>query len=100
MAVTAVQLSAALRLGDGLEAPDQPLLGILERLIAVANARVEKYAPDAPDDIKDLSEIRLAGYLFDMPQAPMGNRYAAAFRYSGAASLLAPWRVRRLGDSE
>ena len=98
MAVTLAQLAAALRLGDGVAAPTEPVLGILTRLNAAAEALVEKQAPSAPADIKDEAIIRVAGYLYDMPTAAQGDRYAFAWRSSGAAGLVAPWTSKRVGD--
>ena len=100
MAVTVTQLAAALRLGDGVNAPEEPQLGILTRLSGVALATVELFAPDAPEAIKDEAVIRYAGYLYDVPSAASGDRYAAAWVNSGAGSLVAGWVVRRIGGDE
>ena len=99
MAVTVIQLAAALRLGDGVTAPTEPLLGILTRLSGVADATVELLAADAPDAVRDEAIVRYASYLYDMPNAPPGDRYAAAWRNSGAAALVAGWVVRRVANS-
>ena len=94
MAITNVQLAAALRLGDGVTALVEPELGIVNRLLAVAVASVTAYAGDAPpDDVADEAAIRFAAYLYDAPGAGANADYAAAFRNSGAAALLAPWRT-------
>ena len=99
MAVTVIQLAAALRLGDGVAAPAEPLLSILTRLSGVADATVDLLAPDAPTAVKDEAVVRYAGYMYDMPSSPSGDRYAAAWRNSGAAALVAGWVVRRVADS-
>ena len=96
MAVTVTQLAAAIRAGDGVNAPSEPLLGILTRLEGVASATVQLLAPDAPIGIQDEAVIRYAGYLYDTPSAAAGDRYAAAWRNSGAAALVAAWVVRRV----
>ena len=44
MAVSLVELASALRLGDGVNAPEEPVAGILKRLERVANAFVEETA--------------------------------------------------------
>lgn len=74
-----------------------------------AAARVEAYAPDAPQALRDEAAIRFAGYLAQADFAtvksetigPRSTEYnmdhAAAWRNSGAAMLLSPWRVRRAG---
>lgn len=97
MAVTTIELAAALRAGDGVSAVAQPLLGILTRLQSSATSIVEGYAPDAPDDVKDEAMIRLAGYLYDGPAAPSMSRYANSLVNSGAASLLSHWVQHRAG---
>ena len=99
MAVTLAQVTAALRLGDGVEEPVEPVRGILSRAMAVATALVEKNAPDAPEDIRDEAAIRVAGFIFDAPMAAQGDRFAFAWRSSGAAGLLAPWTSKRAGDA-
>lgn len=87
MALTDQQLADAIRseLADAV------------RLRPVVQALVEKYAPGAPDAVKDEAAIRAAGYLLDAPPAPSGAGHAAALRNSGATGLLSPWRVRRAG---
>ena len=78
-----------------------------------ASARVERYAPGAPQAVRDEAVIRLAGYLAGadyggiLSETTVGSatlthapNHADAFRRSGAAGLLAPWRVRRAGVIE
>ena len=96
MALTVAQLSAALRIGDGTAEPEEPVLSILTRLKGVGEALVENDAPDAPDAIKDEAVIRVAGYLYDQPEAPSMAGYASAMKNSGAASLLSRWGKRRV----
>ena len=98
MAVTVIQLAAALRLGDGVTAPEEPLLSILTRVSGVADATVELLAASAPDAVKDEAIVRYSAYLYDAPSAPSGDRYAAAWRNSGAAALVAGWIVRRVSE--
>lgn len=95
MAVTVTQLSAALRVGDGVTAPAEPQLSVLTRLLGVATATVSRVAPDAPEAVRDEAAIRMAAYLYDQPPTVQGDRYANAWRNSGAASLVARWVVRR-----
>ena len=95
MALTVTSLAAALRAGDGTAAPAEPFAGILARLLEVGTAMVEKLAPDAPEAVADEAVVRFAGYLYDAPESPPGAAYAAAWRNSGAQSLVAPWVARR-----
>lgn len=79
--------------------------------LAAAQGWVERYAPDAPESVKDLATYRLA-VAVSQPDSlaveseklgpreatyfsPMVN--AAAARNSGAAWLLSAYRVRRAG---
>ena len=95
MALTVAQLAGALRLGDGVAAPAEPVLGILTRLMTVGNELVGEAAPDAPAAVKEEAVIRFAGYVYDMPPAARNDGYANAWRNSGAGSLVARWVERR-----
>ncbi|MCY4510665.1 MAG: hypothetical protein OXG35_27455 [Acidobacteria bacterium] len=97
MAVTlaAAALATAIRLGDSTEETAQAT-----RLLSVATETVTRHAPAAPDAIHDEAAIRVAGYLFDMPQAHAGHGYADVLRNSGALALLAPYRVHRAGVAD
>ena len=98
MAVDLIQLAAALRLGDGVNAPTEPVAGLLSRLLLVSQEFVEIAAPDAPEGIADEAAIRLTATLYDSPTAASGDRYAAAWRNSGAENLVSRWVVRRAGS--
>ena len=96
MAVTIniIALAADLRLGDGETALEEPIAGMLTRLLATATALVLQYAPSADDSVHDTSAALVCAYLYDKPTASMGNRFADAVNSSGAAALLAPFRSR------
>ena len=104
MAITIsdVALAAALRLGDGVTPLTEPTLGIVARLKAVATQIILEDAPDVPDDeLHNEAVVRIAGRLFDMPQAGRGGNYAYVYKHSGARDLLSQWRrirVRVLTD--
>ena len=98
MAVTLIQLAAALRLGDGETAPVEPVAGLISRLLGVSQAFVAIAAPDAPEAIADEATIRMTATLYDAPTAASGDRYAAAWRNSGAEALVSRWVVRRAGS--
>ena len=80
-----------------------------ERLLAAASALVERYAPDAPQAVKNEALIRCAGWLSDAPADGTRGHTAGPFsienspsmtsalRHSGAMALLSPWKVRRAG---
>ena len=98
MAVDLIQLAAALRLGDGETAPTEPVAGLLSRLLGVSQAFVAIAAPDAPEAIADEATVRMTATLYDSPTAASGDRYAAAWRNSGAEHLVSRWAVRRAGS--
>ena len=98
MAVDLIQLAAALRLGDGETAPTEPVAGLITRLLGVSQAFVAIAAPDAPEAIADEATIRMTATLYDAPTAASGDRYAAAWRNSGAEALVSRWVVRRAGS--
>ena len=91
--LTVEDLRTALRLDD-----DLAVNAVLERLLKVAEATVARYASAAPCEVSQEASIRMIGYLYDMPEAPGGDRFAAAFRNSGAMALLSPWKQRRGGS--
>ena len=80
-----------------------------ERLLDVASALCERYAPKAPEAIANEAVIRTAGYLAEHPSAArisgkVGDVEAdysvgslSALRHSGGMALLSPWKVRRAG---
>ena len=92
MALSVLQLAAAMRQGDGVTELVEPLLSIITRLQGVGEATVNLLAPDAPVAIKDEAVIiRYASYLYDTPSGTSGDRYAASWRNSGAGALVAGW---------
>ena len=96
--LTAEQLAAAVRLGDSPEEDAEAL-----RLLSYATAAVARHLGDAyeaaPEAVVNEAAIRLAGYLFDQPNAGRGMMYADALRSSGAAMILLPYRVIRAGST-
>ena len=81
----------------------------VQALGATAAALVERYAPSAPQAIKNEAVIRCAGWLHGQPaaavrteaQGEISTSYAptmqSALRHSGAMALLTAWKVRRAG---
>ena len=92
--ITIDELIAALRPGDSTEEHDE-----VERLLAFATEAVTKHAPNAADTAMNEAVRRLAGYLFDQPEAARGDAYSNALRNSGAQRMLLPYRLHRAGYS-
>ena len=90
--LTVAELTAALRLNDTAEETAE-----VTRLLAYSTEAVTKHAPDASDMAMNEAVRRLAGYLFDQPEAGRGIAYANALRFSGAARMLLPYRIHRAG---
>ena len=92
--LTAAQLAAALK----IPSPDAAETAVLvTRLVGVATAHVERWAPLAPDGLLNEAAVRMAGYLYDAPTSHAGGAYGSAFEHSGARALLASWRTHRAG---
>ena len=90
--LTALELAAAMRIGD---TPEE--LAEATRQLAFASEAVTRHAPDAPDVIQNEAVIRLAAYNHDRPFAAIDGRYSNAMRFSGAASILLPYREHGAG---
>ena len=79
------------------------------RIAGAASARIERYAPSAPDAVKDEALIRFVSWLSESsgvinPQNITGlnvtsppENQSRAFRLSGAMGLLSQWRIRGVG---
>lgn len=80
-----------------------------QRLGATAAALVERYAPDAPQLVRNEAVIRAAGWLREQPAAAVRSEgigevstsyattHVSALRHSGAMALLSPFKQRRAG---
>ena len=90
--ITIAELQAALRLGDTADETTE-----ITRLHAYCAEAVVKHAPEATETAMNEAVRRLAGYLYDMPEAARGDAYANAMRNSGAARMLLPYRIHRAG---
>ena len=103
---TASLAAAIAELGAALGEGDEH---VTARLGATAAALVERYAPDAPQPIKDESVIRTAGWLREAPsygarmesEGEVSTSFmpsaTGALRASGAMALLGAWKLRRAG---
>ena len=96
--LTQAQLSAAVRLGDSTEEVAEAT-----RLLAYVTEAIARHLGDAyeaaPETTVNEAAIRLAGYLFDQPNAGRGLSFANAGRNSGAWAILLPFRVHRAGTT-
>lgn len=72
--ITVSQLAAALRLStDASVVPEEPLLSILHRQLAVASDTVNDYAAEASDETANVAVIRMVGVLYDQPSTALNN---------------------------
>ena len=98
LTLTQAELSAAIRLGDSAEENAEAA-----RLLAFATEAITRHLGDAyettPEAIVNEAGIRLAAYLFDMPNAGRGLSFANAGRNSGAWAMLLPHRIHRAGST-
>lgn len=106
LATATTALRAALKL-QSADPPDT----VLRRTARTVSARIERYAQDAPQDVKDEALIRAVGWLLqsgktgevvaegvgDKSQSYDPRVAQGWFRHSSAMSLLSPWRVRNAG---
>ena len=77
----------------------------LDAYADAARALVNAYAPDAPDEVKRIAVVTLAGTMarqgpivqtqMDGQMRTVSPRSLAMLRVSGAAEMLSPWRVIR-----
>ena len=91
-------LTSAIRLGGSAEETAEAT-----RLLAYTTAAITQHLGTsyeaAPEAIVNEAAIRLAGYLYDQPNAGRGLSYANAGRNSGAWAILLPFRVHRAGTT-
>ena len=90
--LTVKQLAIAVRVttADSLATPE-PYQTILIRQLSVATKTVERYAPDAPDDVLDEAVIRMVGYWLESPG--FTRTAQNAFVHSGVRRLLSEYRI-------
>ena len=96
--LTVAEVSAAIRLGSSTEETAEST-----RLLTYVMAAISRHLGDAyeaaPEAVVNEAGIRLAGYLFDQPNAGRGLSFANAGRNSGAWTILLPFRVHRAGST-
>ena len=91
--LTVAELAGALRVGDSAQETTE-----MTRLLAYTAEAVARHAPQAPPVVADEAAIRLAGYLYDMPDASRYAGHGDPLRNSGAARILLPYRIHRAGN--
>ena len=96
MAVSVEQLSVDLGiLSDSTEPLDAAQRQVVTRLHSYALEIVNDRAPTAPESLRDMALVTLAGYQYDRVPASQGAGFADAFVNSGASSMLSRWIDRR-----
>jgi len=93
--ITAGELAVAIRAAAAEDSVPDAVMLVLGFMRPAAMALVEEYAPEAPVDIQNAAVIRVAGWLYDAD--PAEPRIGRVMEISGAANLLARWRVHRAG---
>ena len=93
--ITVQNLAARLRITDGTAPPPEPVNSELTDYLAAATARIQTFAPTAPDAVHNLAAVVYVAYLYESPGAASGDGFANAWRNSGARSLLTPYRTLR-----
>ena len=91
--LTVPELAAAMRVGDSaIETVE------ITRLLSYSTVTVEHHAPDAPDTVHNEAAIRIASYLYDQPGTSSRGSFSNALRNSGAARILLPYRIHKVGS--
>lgn len=93
--ITAAEVAVAIRAATAADAVPQPVEDVLRFIVPAASNMVEQHAPAAPVDVANVAVIRLAGWFWD--SEPGDSQIGRAMELSGAASMLAQWRVHRAG---
>ena len=89
------QIAVLIRAATDSTSVPAPVALALSFLVPAAKDMIEQYAPGAPGEVMDTALVRLAGYLYDM--GPESARLSNPLVNSGAAAILAQWRVHRAG---
>ena len=99
VSLTDAQLSAAMMLtgatGDVLDTPPEPILGRIQRFLAVATAIINMRIPEAPNDVQNECAIKLSTYWFNQPPAARMAGFANAWVNSGCGTVAADWTQRQ-----
>ena len=97
--LTDAQLSAGMMLtgatGSTLDTPPEPVLGRIQRFLAVATAIINMRIPEAPDDVQNECAVKLSTYWFSQPPAARMSGFANAWANSGCGTVAADWTQRQ-----
>ena len=97
--LTDAQLSAGMMLtgatGSTLDTPPEPILGRIQRFLAVATAIISKRIPEAPQDVQNECAIKLSTYWFHQSPAARLSGFANAWTNSGCGTVAADWTQRQ-----
>ena len=98
--LTDAELSAGMMLtgatGSTLETPPEPVLGRIQRFLAVATAIINaRLVEDTPDEVANECAIKLSTYWFNQPPASRMSDFANAWANSGCGMVAADWTQRQ-----
>ena len=68
----------------------------IQVLLDAAVLRVNRYAPDAPEEVRDRASLLLLAFTYDGVYH-LDQSSSSSFVRSGAKGQVGPWRVRRAG---
>ena len=97
--LTDAELSAGMMLtgavGSTLDVPLEPILGRIQRFLAVATAIINMRIPEAPQDVQNECAVKLSTYWFNQPPAARLSGFANAWANSGCGTVAADWTQRQ-----
>ena len=100
VSISAVDLAVTMRLvTDPNDLPVTQLI-IVSNLLDAYGRLAEKKAPHAPAAVLNEAVVRMAAYAYELGGAELGDVVGNVnvYQRSGAAALLAPWRVHSTGE--
>ena len=97
--LTDAELSAGMMLtgatGGSLDVPEQPILGRIQRFLAVATAMIDARIPTAPTEVANECAVKLSTYWFNQPPAARMSGFANSWSNSGCGTVAADWTQRQ-----
>ena len=93
--LTDAQLSAGMMLVGAtngvLDTPPEPILGRIQRFLAVATAIINVRIPEAPDQVSNECAVKLSTYWFNQPPSARMSEFANAWVNSGCGMVASDW---------